>query len=149
VRYFVNDQVIRTVSNVNKNKELYADVSLRAGSAPQIQASFNYVSRTFYAVKNGNWTETDTWSMSEVGAPASIAPVYGDHVRIKGYAVAITSEVFCKSIQITAPDTDTNLTVDGATAALNVMQHVKVKGENNQEPVSAFLVKNLAKFKVQ
>jgi hypothetical protein len=149
VRYYVNEQIIRTVTLADNNKELYADVSIKTASAPLVLASFNYVPRTLYAVKNGNWTGPDLWSLSEGGAPSGITPIYGDNVRIKGYAVAITSEVECKSIQITAPGTNTSLTVDGAAAVLTVKDHVKVKGENNQEPVSAFLVKNLAKFKVQ
>jgi hypothetical protein len=149
VRYYVNEQIIRTVTLADNNKELYADVSIKTASAPLVLTSFNYVPRTLYAVKNGNWTGLDLWSLSEGGAPSGLTPVYGDNVRIKGYAVAITSEVECKSIQITAPSTNTSLTVDGAAAVLTVKEHVKVKGENNREPVSAFLVKNLAKFRVQ
>ncbi|MBT1710550.1 hypothetical protein KK062_20060 [Fulvivirgaceae bacterium PWU5] len=149
VRYYVNEQILRTVTLADNNKELYADVSIKAASAPRVLTSFNYVPRTLYAVKNGNWTGPDVWSLSEGGTSSGITPVYGDNVRIKGYAVAITGEVECKSIQIIAPSTNTNLTVDGAAAVLTVKEHVKVKGEDNQEPVSAFLVKNLAKFKVQ
>jgi len=52
-----------------------------------------------YAVANGNWNATSTWSTSSGGSSGASAPVAGDDVYIEwGYTVTVTANAACSNL---------------------------------------------------
>lgn len=55
-----------------------------------------------YAVANGNWNSTTTWSTSEAGAPGASVPIAGDNVFIpSGRNVTVTANAACSNLTFT------------------------------------------------
>ena len=54
-----------------------------------------------YAVANGNWNSTSTWSATSGGSSGASIPVAGDNVFIEGgFTVTITADAACASLTI-------------------------------------------------
>jgi len=84
----LTDSVCRYTVNVKANNGSYRDVS---GSLYVIDPTKNY------SVKNGNWSDVNTWSNNTV-------PVNTTNVIIK-HAVVVDVDATCKSITATNPGT--------------------------------------------
>ena len=86
-----------------------------------------------YAVANGNWDLSFTWSASSGGAPGASVPVAGDFVFIgditPGMAVTIPAgyNAACATLTIgAATNASSSLTFTGATSSLNVSGNVTI-----------------------
>jgi len=75
----------------------------------------NNVSGTeYYAIANGDWSDTNTWSNTEGGPPAGTIPGAANLVHIGGYTVITTSNSACAYLDIDVKNSATGLIVDGA-----------------------------------
>ncbi|MBT1706465.1 hypothetical protein [Chryseosolibacter indicus] len=148
VKYYINGEVVRTVA-ANTSYQLFVDVSLRSGIFPLTTVSFTRTPQTYYAIANGDWTQPNTWSLSEGGTPATLYPSSSDEVQIKGYTVTLASGITSLGVNITAINENTCLKIEGASAVLRVKGNVVIKGENNTTTSRALLVQNNGKINVQ
>ncbi len=59
-----------------------------------------------YAVANGNWNSTSTWSATSGGSSGASVPVNGDNVYIeRGYTVTVTANAACSNLYFSTPTT--------------------------------------------
>ena len=59
-----------------------------------------------YAVANGNWNSTSTWSKSSGGTSGASVPVAGDNVYIeRGYTVTVTANAACTNLYFSTATT--------------------------------------------
>ena len=147
IKYYYDGNLVRSVATT-PSWELYVDCSLFLGTVPMVTATFNYVSSTYYAIADGNWSSASVWSTTEGGSAASRVPTYGDFVNVKGRLININTRVYCKSLKITAEEPNTGVIVDGSAASL-VLEEIKMKGSGNTAAQQVLQVKNLATLKIQ
>ena len=98
--------------------------------------------RELWAVKNGNWTDTNLWAFSENGPAVSTYPLAGDKVNIKGYQVLVIGEVQCNEVNVIVNNNNTTLTVSGPAASLLVNGSVEVSLNGATSPANSVQVIN-------
>lgn len=98
--------------------------------------------QTRYAVANGNWNATSTWSATSNGTPGASVPVAGDIVFIqRGFTVTVTSNATCANIYF---GTSSSATVPGDQGTLTVTTGVTLTVTNgvqlnNADTVTALI----------
>lgn len=147
IRYYTDGVEVRSVATT-PSYVLHADCSIAWGTIPAVTASFSYSPETFYAIADGGWTSTATWSLSSGGNVGSRFPGYGDIVHVNAHKVTISTVVSCKQLNITAGGTATAVTISGSVASLTA-EDVKIKGDNNTEAQQVLQVKESATLKVK
>jgi len=147
--YYYADGVQVYTHAVPPEYELQVDCSIYAGTVYPITASFDYVTRTFYAIADGNWTTPSIWSLTDGGTAGTQCPTAGDIVFVKGKKVTVTTGVSCKNLNIQATNSNTGVLVDGASAILSVSEEINVKGVNNTDVAQAFKVQNQGQVAVK
>jgi hypothetical protein len=98
--------------------------------------------RELWAVKNGNWNDTNLWAFSENGTAVSTYPLAGDRVNIKGYQVLVNGEVHCNEVNVIVNNNNTTLTVSGSAASLLVNGYVNVSLDGANNPANSVQVIN-------
>ena len=81
-----------------------------------------------YAVANGNWSATATWSATSGGAAGATVPVAGDNVFIGGFTVTVTGTAACSAVTFTG--TSGTLTVNSGIT-LTVSGTITLQNSNS------------------
>jgi len=147
INYYIDGQVVRTVAT-NTSYELRADCSILVGTIPKVTATFNYAPQIFYAIADGNWINSTTWSLTDGGAAATRMPSYGDIVYVSKHKVDITTGIYCKQLNIVAAGSATAVTINGSGSVLSVGE-VKIHGDNNATAQQVLQVTNTGVINVQ
>lgn len=153
LKYLKNGEVARTIT-VPASLSLKAKVTIQYPGlkSPRINCSFwstDGISRTYYAIGNGNWTTPAIWSTTENGPPSTVYPYDIDKVVIEGHEVTINSDITSAEITLTSTQERTGLVVEGLMGKLTVNGKVIINqgpGWNNGD---MFLVKNNGSFTVK
>ncbi len=89
-----------------------------------------------FAVANGNWNSTATWSTSSGGAPGASVPVAGDAVTIeRNFTVNITADAACASLQLAGTATNNGglITFAAGTITLAVSGNIQLGNSGNNQ----------------
>lgn len=141
--YTRNKETIRSIS-ATSTVDLKIKTAIRTpySYTPYINSSFlwnNDISRTYYAIANGNWASPDIWSTQRNGAPSTIYPDEIDKVIIDGYDVVVSSNVSIAGIELVGNKEQTSLKVEGNTGRLVVRGTIEMSrgdGGNSGEMLS-------------
>lgn len=147
IKYYVDGVEVRSVATT-PSYVLHADCSIAWGTIPAVTASFSYSPQTFYAIADGNWNSTATWSLTSEGTVGFRFPGYGDIVHVNAHKVAVSTAVACKQLNIVAGTAAAGVTISGSVASLTA-EEVKIKGDNNIAPQQVLQVKESATLKVE
>jgi hypothetical protein len=150
IKYSINNVVVRTVATV-ATQLLAVDMAIVSGLIPQITCSFNRVQQSFYAIKDGVWTDPTVWSATAGGSALTVYPSELDNVVVQGYTVSIKSGVSCGNLDIivaSANNDKASVLVNGISASLKVFGNATLKGQFNSKTVKSLVVSNEGKIDV-
>jgi hypothetical protein len=147
IKYYTDGVEVRSVATT-PSYVLHADCSIAWGTIPPVTASFSYTPQTFYAIADGNWNSTATWSLSPGGSVGFRFPGYGDIVHVNSRKVSVSTAVSCQQLNIVAGAAATAVTLSGSVASLTV-EDVKIKGNGNIDPQQVLQIKERASLKVK
>lgn len=94
-----------------------------------------------YAVANGNWNSTSTWSASSGGSSGASVPVAGDNVYIeRGYTVTVTANAACSNLYFSTATTGNLGTLSvNSGVMLTVSGNVTLCNASTNADVSAII----------
>jgi hypothetical protein len=85
------------------------------------------VGRMLYAVADGTWEDTNTWSDVVGGQPIDYYPHATDVVMINGFEIKVMTEAVCRGIEIANAEGG-KLEVSGEDTVLTINGEVKITG---------------------
>jgi len=83
----------------------------------------NVSSKEFWAIADGNWNTTSSWSRVEGGPPATEIPTDANIVHIKGYKITVSDNEACARLDMPVENNNTSLIINSG--------NLRVKGNVN------------------
>ena len=96
---------------------------------------------TYYSIKTGYWSFTDTWSTAANGAPGNSIPVAGDVVNIcTGHTVTLATNAACASIYFSTTSAGSTIAVGANTLTVSGQVYVSAPSNNNSVLINSISI---------
>ncbi|MBA4057531.1 MAG: hypothetical protein C0490_22640, partial [Marivirga sp.] len=153
VKYFRNGLALRTTTvNPSTVLKVKATIKVSGKNTPNITTSFwstDGISKTYYSIRNGSWSDPGTWSLAAGGSPSAIYPSDIDKVIINGHSITISGSTSIAGITINATGDDSGLAVEGSSAVLTVKGNIIINRENGSGTGDVLSVNNNARLEIK